>query len=132
MTETVDAALRARMAEFDQVVLKRDQVLAERVLHPDYALVLVHPTPARMPRERWLAVLPEYLVRSWDVGEQAIDVGGDIASVLQRVEMQATVLGADRSGTFIISDTWRRGDAGWQVWRRHSTPLAAGVMPGAS
>ena len=120
------------MSDFDQAVLQRDEALAQQVLHPDYALVLVHPTPAVMPRERWLAVLPDYLVSSWTVSEQTIDVDGDTAAVLQRVDMQATVLDQDRSGPFIISDIWRRGADGWQVWRRHSTPLAAGDMPGAS
>lgn len=132
MSETVDAALRTRMDEFDEAVLQRDAALAKQVLHPDYALVLVHPVPARMPRERWLAVLPDYRVSSWEVRDQVIDIDGDTASVLQWVEMQATVLGEDRSGSFIISDTWRRGPDGWQVWKRHSTPLVAGVMPGAS
>jgi hypothetical protein len=26
---------------------------------------------------------------------------------------------------------WRRGEDGRRVWRRHSTPLEAGRMPGA-
>lgn len=132
MTESVDAALRARMNEFDEAVLQRDEQLARQVLHPDYALVLVHPTRTVMPRERWLAVLPDYLVSTWSVSEQTVDVDADTAAVLQRVDMEATVLGVDRSGPFIISDIWRRGADGWQVWRRHSTPLAAGDMPGAS
>ena len=44
--------------------------------------------------------------------------------------MQATMLGEDRSGTFIVSDTWLRTGDEWQVWRRHSTPPQAGPMPG--
>ena len=45
--------------------------------------------------------------------------------------MIATVLGQDRSGVFVMSDIWRHGPDGWRVWRRHSTPFAAGRMPGA-
>ncbi|HEY3546705.1 MAG TPA: hypothetical protein VGK17_11540, partial [Propionicimonas sp.] len=59
-----------------------------------------------------------------------VEVLGSSAAVLQRVEMTATVLGDDRSGRFVISDHWLHGDAGWRVWRRHSTPLDAGRMPG--
>jgi hypothetical protein len=44
--------------------------------------------------------------------------------------MKATVLGEDRSGLFVISDVWRRGEQGWRVWRRHSTPLSAGALAG--
>lgn len=50
--------------------------------------------------------------------------------VLTLGTQHATVLGVDRSGRFVISDCWRRGaDGKWRVWRRHSTPLSAGVMP---
>jgi hypothetical protein len=31
----------------------------------------------------------------------------------------------------VLDDVWRRRADGWRVWRRHSTPLAAGRMPGA-
>lgn len=45
--------------------------------------------------------------------------------------LEATVLGKDRSGTLVISDIWLPQADGWRVWRRHSTPLSAGDMPGA-
>jgi len=47
-----------------------------------------------------------------------------------RLTMTAMVLGEDRSGAFVISDVWLRGADGWRIWRRHSTPLAAGPMFG--
>jgi ketosteroid isomerase-like protein len=122
--------LESRMAEFDRCVRERDKALAETVLHEQYALVLVQPSPAEMPRARWLEVLDDYVVHDYAVQEQRIDVDGDLAAVLQRVQMRATVLGKDRSGTFVISDVWRRGAGGWQVWKRHSTPLEAGRVPG--
>jgi ketosteroid isomerase-like protein len=124
-----DQDLLDRIAEFEQVVSERDR--AEVCLHDEFALVLVHPSPATMPRDRWMEVLPDYVVHSWDVEERFIDVDGDCAAVFQRVNMQATVLGEDRSGTFVITDVWRREPDGWRLWRRHSTPLSAGPMPGA-
>ncbi len=126
----MDEELEARMAQFQHAVEQRDVPEAEMVLHPDFALVLVQPSPAVMPRARWLATLPDYVVHSWDVLERHADVDGDCAAVLQSVTMRATVLGADRSGDFIVSDFWRRETSGWQLWRRHSTPRTAGAMPG--
>jgi ketosteroid isomerase-like protein len=118
--------------EFDRVVCERDCAGAEAILHDEYALVLVQPSPATMPRARWLEVLPDYVVHDWRVEERTADVDGDLAAVLSRVAMEATVLGEDRSGLVITSDVWRRGDDGrWRVWKRHSTPLSAGRMPGA-
>jgi ketosteroid isomerase-like protein len=123
--------IEARSAEFQRCIEERDAEAAASVLADDYALVLVHPAPATMPRDRWLAVLPDYVVHEYTVEERVIDVRDDTAAVLQRVRMRATVLGEDRSGTFVISDVWTRGTGGWRVWRRHSTPLGAGRLPGA-
>ena len=126
-----DSELDTACADFDRAVIQRDHEIAERVLHPEFALVLVHPTAAIMPRQRWLETLDSYVVDDWEVEEELFDSADDIAAVLRRVRMQATVLGEDRSGAFIISDTWLRTASGWKVWRRHSTPLQAGHMPGA-
>lgn len=119
------------MTSFDAAVQQRDHAAAERILDDDYALVLVQPAPATMPRSRWLEVLEDYVVHSYSVVEQRVDELGDVAAVLSKVHMQATVLGEDRSGLFVISDIWRCGEDGWRIWRRHSSPLTAGEMPGA-
>ena len=124
--------LTAAMRRFDDAVQQRDRVAAEEVLDEDYALVLVQPSAALMPRDRWLQVLDDYMVHSYAVEEQQVDQVDDVAAVLSRVRMHATVLGEDRSGLFVISDVWRRREAGWRVWRRHSSPLSAGKIPGAS
>lgn len=122
--------LDMRRKQFAECIVTRDVALAEEVLDPEYALVLVQPEKAVMPRERWLAVLPDYVVSVYDTEEEAVDIDGDLAVVLQRLRMEAVVLGEDRSGTFVVSDIWRRGEGGWRVWRRHSTPLSAGNLPG--
>lgn len=126
-----DIELDTACADFDRAVLQRDRELAERLLHPEFALVLVHPDPVVMPRPQWLETLDAYVIDAWQVEEDVRDSSDDIAAVLRRVRMHATVLGEDRSGAFIISDTWLRTSVGWQLWRRHSTPLEAGSMPGA-
>lgn len=123
------ADLTFAMSEFQRCIAERDVVGAETILHFDYALELVQPDVAVVPRDRWLAALPDYVVHSYDVVEQIVDVDLDIAIALHRANMHATVNGVDRSGVFIISDVWRLRDGRWQVWKRHSTPLTAGPMP---
>jgi ketosteroid isomerase-like protein len=122
--------LLARNELFERAVLERDREVAAAVLDDDYALVLVQPAPSIMPRDLWIELLPEYVVHEWEVQERTLDVDGDTAAILQRLRMVATVLGEDRSGTLVVSDIWRRRADGWRVWRRHSTPLEAGRMPG--
>jgi ketosteroid isomerase-like protein len=118
------------MVVLDDAVQQRDRPAAEQVLDNGCAVVLVHPAPASMPRDRWLEVLEDYVVHSHSVEEQFVDQSEDVASVLSRVRMEATVLGQDRSGLFVISDVWRLQEGGWRIWRQHSSPLTAGEIPG--
>ena len=123
--------LEHQMQEFERCVIERDRAAAEAVLDRDFALVLVHPESAVMPRNRWLEVLSEYVVHEWTVQDRRLDIDEDgCAALLQRVQVRATVLGEDRSGPFVISNLWRLRDGSWRIWRRHSTPLVAGPMPG--
>ena len=122
--------LATAMDGFRQCILTRDRALAETVLDDDYALVLVQPARAVMPRSRWLDVLADYVVHRYEVEESVLDVADDLAVDLHRDRMEATVLGEDRSGVFVITDVWRRRDGAWRVWRRHSSPLSAGRLPG--
>lgn len=124
----VNGDLAERISLFQRCIETRDRQAAEELLDEDYALVLVQPVLARMPRARWLEVLGDYVVHGYGVEEQVVDVDGDCATVLHRATMSATVLGEDRSGIFVISDTWRRRKDGWRLWRRHSTPLSAGAL----
>ena len=127
-----DPALMAQVANFERVVRERDVDLASDVLHLDYELVLVHPVPARMRRDRWLELLPDYVIAAYDVQAEQLDVLEGCATLIQRVDLTATVAGEDRSGIFVMSDVWLRGEDGWRIWRRHSTPLAAGPLPGVA
>ena len=125
-----EGGLQDARGRFQRAIETRDKAMADGVLHADYALVLMLPAKAVIPRPRWLDVLPDYVVHDYAVEDEAADVDDDLAVVLHRDRMQATVLGEDRSGTFIITDVWRKGNDGWRVWRRHSTRLAAGRLPG--
>lgn len=103
--------LEARINAFQRCIEERDAALAEDLLDPEYALVLVQPAPTVVPRDQWLKVLPEYAVHSYEIHGRIIDVDNDCAAALHRATIKATVQGQDRSGVFIISDIWRSRDA---------------------
>jgi hypothetical protein len=125
-----DVELEPYLTEFQRVIEARDVDAAKLVLDEHYALVLVQPVPLVVTRQQWLATLPDYVVQEWTVQERFVDVDGDCAAVLQRGFQRALVQGQRRDGLFVISDIWRRRDEQWRVWRRHSSPLQAGQMPG--
>ena len=125
--------LLAAIDRFQACGERRDVAGADALLHERYALVLVQPHEVVMPRDRWLALLPDYLIHRYERHALVVDEQGDCGVSVQRASMSATVLGEDRSGDFVISDVWLRDDTrGWLLWRRHSTPLSAGRMPGAA
>lgn len=120
----------ARAAGWQSAIEARDVEGVGDFLHVDYALVLVVPAAVTMPRQEWVRLLVDYVVHAYDIHEQVVDVTGDTAVILTLASQEATVLGQDRSGRFVLSDTWLRDDDGrWRVWRRHSTPTSAGPMP---
>ena len=123
------ADVHAAMEAFEFAVRNRDYALAEQVLHDEFELVLAHPSAAAMPRERWLAVLEDYVVSRWDAGPVQEREFGDTVIAHFVVAQQALVLGQDRSGLFAITDVWRAKPDGWRVWKRFSAPMSAGDMP---
>ena len=122
--------LIARWQGWQASIEARDVEAAGGFLAPDYALELVQPERAVVPRDAWLALLPDYVVSGYTIEAQIVEVHGDIGLILHRARQEATVRGADRSDTFVLTDIWRRLDGTWRVWRRTSTPLSAGAMPG--
>ena len=126
---TSERDLLKQWAGWQLAIEDRDIEAAGGFLDDDYALELVQPVRAVIGRAQWLAALPDYVVSSYQVEDQVVDIDGDLAVVLHRARMQATVSGVDRSGIFVITDVWRRDGGAWKVWRRHSTPLTSGAMP---
>jgi ketosteroid isomerase-like protein len=124
-----EAEVVSRADAWQRAIETRDIDAAAGFLADDYALVIVQPARVIMPRAQWLALLPDYVVSDYEILERIVEVESDVALVLQRVRMQATVRGADRSGIFVLTDAWRRDGDAWKVWRRHSTPLEAGRIP---
>lgn len=122
--------LVGRASAWQAALEARDVEGIDEYLHEDYALVLVVPRPVTMPRAEWLRLLPDYVVHGYEIHEQTVHIAGNTAALLTLATQQATVLGADRSGRFVLSDIWlHAGDGEWRVWRRHSTPATAGEMP---
>ena len=128
MTDT--SAVLDRAAAWQAAIEARDSRGVNDYLHEDYALVLVVPQPVTVLRDEWLRLLPDYVVHGYEIHEQIVHVAANNAAILTLATQHATVLGADRSGRFVLSDLWLREDGGkWRVWRRHSTPASAGEMP---
>jgi hypothetical protein len=108
--------------DWAEAVIRQDRVALERLLAPDYALIVSAAPERTVPRATWLdqAVGP-YRVRAHSTaGLTARPVADGVVVVSLVLALDASVGGVDRSLTFFVVDLWRRADAAWQVVARYS------------
>lgn len=120
-TDTDFAAVRAASERWMRAWLDQDLGTLDGVLAPDFTLVIGNAPAASVSRAEWLAMVPRYLCTRFayhDVQCRGLD---DMVLMSAIAEQRASVDGADRSGRFFVTDTWRRAGDGWQVAARYST-----------
>jgi hypothetical protein len=73
-----------------------------------------------------MATVPFYEIHSYDFGDIRVHPYEDTAVVLASLDLQASVQGEDRSGSFALTDVWVKREGRWQVVARSSifTPEA--------
>jgi ketosteroid isomerase-like protein len=125
-SETLAACTALREAEdrWLKAVLARDTAAADDILHPDYRLIIgIEGQPLRvMPRQQWLALLPDYRITGHSITDRRVSLYGNIAVVVMLWSQTATAPGdRDMSGNFLLTDIWQNTSDGWRVIERHSS-----------
>lgn len=72
-------------------------------------------------REPWLSVMPNYEILEMTLDDIRATVYGDTAVAILIWTQRARVNGGERSGTFFITDIWRKIGNDWRVAERHSS-----------
>ena len=100
-----------------------DHATLERILAPEFALVVSARPAERISRSAWLhTALNGYVAESFDYRDMQVRVLGDVAVVSSIGVQRATAFGVDRSGAFFLTDVWQRsGGDRWQVVARYSS-----------
>jgi ketosteroid isomerase-like protein len=111
--------VRVAAAEWADVIKRRDVAAADRILWPEYALMA--PGYGVMPRDRWLAGLPDYVVHEHQFDDVQMHAYGEVVVMRSRVSQRATAFGQDRSGSMWVTDVWVKRDGRWQVVARHTS-----------
>jgi ketosteroid isomerase-like protein len=125
-SETLAACTALREAEdrWLKALLARDTAAADDILHPDYRLIIgIEGQPLRvMPRQQWLALLPDYRITGHSITDRRLSLYGDTAVVVMLWSQTATAPGdRDISGNFLLTDIWQNTPDGWRVIERHSS-----------
>ena len=105
-----------------QAWMDQDRAALEMLLAPDYSLIVSSLPEQRFDREAWLntAVGP---YRCTKFGYRHVQVRelGSLAIFSAIADQEAELGGADRSGSYWVTDIWRQNESGWQVCARYSS-----------
>ena len=113
--------IRAAATAWTDAIVRRDVVAAERILGEEYALMATG--IGTMPRDNWLAALPDYITHAVEYSDVTVRVYGETGVMRSRCKQSATVFGKDRSGEMLVTDVWVKRDGRWQVVARHTSFL---------
>jgi ketosteroid isomerase-like protein len=129
MSDTA-AAVLDRSKRWMEAWVAQDRAALEDSLAPDFALI-VSATPERQfDRARWLATCDQYICTRFAYREVQVRQLAPGLAVMSAVADQDAILGgADRSGSFFLTDVWRlEPDGHWRVCARYSShPEPAGA-----
>ena len=102
-------------------LVKQDTAVLQRLLAPEYALIVSASPQRPVSRAAWLATLPHYLTRSLAISGLTVRVLGDVAIASFVADLVARARGAERRGKYFLTDVWRYQDGAWRVAARYSS-----------
>jgi ketosteroid isomerase-like protein len=72
-------------------------------------------------KQSWLTLLKDYVTESFTINDIKVNVYGNTAIAMLIFTQKATIRGQDRSGQFVLTDIWTKGNKGWLITERHSS-----------
>lgn len=127
------AELTALEQQWGEAFVKRDFDFIERIVAPEYRLVVVHPDGsfAIIGRAEWMKNTRDWTHQAFAVETVDVNRAGDTAVVSAQGLWTVTM----RPGTppqplrFFVTDTWVRRHGHWQVVHRYSDRLPEAAWP---
>lgn len=106
----------------------KDNTELRKLIHPQFKLVGIRSTGnVAVGLEDWLGAL-----QKMDIASLTVRVTDSLridATIVATVDAQWKLrfMGHTIDERVLLTDVWVKGDAGWQVVRRHSSPVPTGV-----
>ena len=106
----------------------KDEDGLRKLIHPQFKLVGIRSTgTVAVGLEDWLGAL-----QKMDIASLAVRVTDSVRvdrTIVATVDAQWKLrfMGHTIDERVLLTDVWVKGDDGWQVVRRHSSPVPAGV-----
>ena len=114
MTEELLAVEKA----LADAIVRSDAEAASSILAEDFVLSSTGGMSQHMPREEWLAALPQLETRSLEPEILDSRLFGDVMVARVLVRWQASFGERDMTGSYAVTDIFRREDEAWRLaWR---------------
>ncbi len=108
---------------FAAAIKTQDTVETKRFQSDTYFLAYAvqgMPSIQIVSRQSWLNLLKDYVTESFTIDDIKVNVYGNTAVAILMFTQKAIVRGQDRSGQFVLTDIWNKGNKGWLIAERHS------------
>ena len=106
----------------------KDEAGLRKLIHPQFKLVGIRSTgTVAVGLKDWLDALQKMDIASLDVRvTDSVRVDHTIVATVD-AQWKLRFMGHTIDERVLLTDVWVKGDNGWQVLRRHSSPVPAGV-----
>lgn len=106
--------------QWADALVQQDTAVLQRLLAPEYALIVSASPERPIVRSAWLSTLRDYHTRSLAISGLTVRVFGDVALASFVADLVARVRGAERRGKYFLTDVWKLRAGRWQVIARYS------------
>ena len=123
-----DGDIRDLERQWREALFAKDEERLRQLIHPQFKLVGIRSTgTVAVGLEDWLVALRKMDLISLEV--RVMDSVRLDQTIVATVDAQWKLrfMGHAIDERVLLTDVWVKADAGWQVVRRHSSPVPAGV-----
>ena len=114
--------------EWRDALLAKDEAALRRLIHPRYKLVGIRSTGSvAVDLEQWIAALRRMDIASLDVRVVECVALDEVIVATVDAQWKVRYLGQLIEERVLLTDVWVRAAKGWQVLRRHSSPVPKGA-----
>ena len=114
--------------EWRDALLAKDEAALRRLIHPRYKLVGIRATGSvAVDLEQWIAALRRMDIASLDVRVVECVALDEVIVATVDAQWKVRYLGQLIEERVLLTDVWVRAGSGWQVLRRHSSPVPKGA-----
>ena len=108
--------------------MAKDEATLRRLIHPQFKLIGIRSTGSvAVNLEQWIQALQRMDIASLEVRVTECVALDNVIVATVDAQWQVRYMGQLIDERVLLTDVWVQADGGWQVVRRHSSPVPPGV-----